>query len=390
MKRIGLYLSAKPDDGGAFQYNQAMLDAVLALPKDIFELIIAYSDERWKAYINNHSAATIEIKKTFFNRALAGAWEISGLPMSIWRNISRYFHPLTKKFVKTDCDLWIFPSQDPWTHRIPVPALGTILDLMHRYEARFDEVSSLYKQRERKYKNMCLWAKAVLVDSELGRHQVHESYGLSLNSIKVLPFTPPKYIYSTQVPLDFNDRYPLPKKYLFYPAHFWNHKNHQALVKAVAQLKPSLPDIAFVFVGSKKNGYESTVQLVRELNLADSITFLGHVPEQDIPELYRRARAMIMPTFFGPTNIPPLEAFVTGCPVAVSNIYAMPEQVGDAAILFDPNSDKEIINAIVQLWTNDGLCAQLTSRGFKQVKQYDQGSFSRRLHDIIHGILDTP
>ena len=82
-----------------------------------------------------------------------------------------------------------------------------------------------------------------------------------------------------------------------------------------------------------------------------------------MPEFYRRARAMVMPTFFGPTNIPPLEAFALGCPVAVSNIYGIPEQVGDAALLFDPNSVEEIADCIERLWQDDALCASLISKG---------------------------
>ena len=234
---------------------------------------------------------------------------------------------------------------------------------------------------------MCDWVMAVLVDSEVGKQQVHESYGMENARIKILPFIPPKYIYSDQTSAGFDKKYALPEKFIFYPAQFWEHKNHKALIKAVKKLITVVPDMKLVFVGSKKNGYKSALKLVNELKLVAHIIFLGYVPDKDMPELYRRARAMIMPTFFGPTNIPPLEAFVTGCPAAVSDIYGMPEQVGDAALLFNPNSDEEIAWTMQRLWTDNELCAKLSRAGQKQVKRWEQENFNQRLLTILRELL---
>ncbi len=96
---------------------------------------------------------------------------------------------------------------------------------------------------------------------------------------------------------------------------------------------------------------------------------------------------MIMPTFFGPTNIPPLEAFATGCPAAVSNIYAMPEQVGNAALLFDPNSDEEIAETLLSLWTDDELLARLIKQGYQKSQAWNQNTFNSEFKSIIKSIL---
>jgi glycosyltransferase involved in cell wall biosynthesis len=95
---------------------------------------------------------------------------------------------------------------------------------------------------------------------------------------------------------------------------------------------------------------------------------------------------MVMPTFFGPTNIPPLEAFATGCPAAVSNIYGMPEQIGEAALFFDPVSDAEISGALLRLWTDDALCEELSARGLTRLAQRDQDCFNQRLLSILRGL----
>ncbi len=132
------------------------------------------------------------------------------------------------------------------------------------------------------------------------------------------------------------------------------------MIKAAALLKDKIPDLRLVFVGSERNGYRSTRELAVNLGLEENIIFLGYMPDGEIPELYRRARALIMPTFFGPTNIPPLEALALGCPVGVSDIYAMREQLGDAALYFNPASVAEIAQTMERLWQDDSLCQELS------------------------------
>jgi glycosyltransferase involved in cell wall biosynthesis len=106
-----------------------------------------------------------------------------------------------------------------------------------------------------------------------------------------------------------------------------------------------------------------------------------------LPEFYRRARALVMPTFFGPTNIPPLEALSCGCPVAVSNIYAMPEQLGDAALYFDPASPSEIASALERLWRDDALCARLREQGQRRIASWTPAHFARRLKAVLDDVL---
>ena len=155
----------------------------------------------------------------------------------------------------------------------------------------------------------------------------------------------------------------------------------------MADLKKEFKDLNFVFVGSPYNGYRSTIALSKELNLMNNIKILGYVPDHDIPELYRRSRAMIMPTFFGPTNIPPLEAMTLGCPVAISDIFGIREQLGEAAIYFNPESIDEIKNIMKLLWTDDLLCRNLSKKGVIQSARWNQASFNKKFETIINRVL---
>ena len=119
----------------------------------------------------------------------------------------------------------------------------------------------------------------------------------------------------------------------------------------------------------------------------NNIIILGYVPDSEISELYQRARALIMPTFFGPTNIPPLEAIAVGCPVAVSDIYGMREQLGNAAIYFNPTSITEIMNTMKLLWLDDSVCKKLSQRGLVQASKWNQTGFNIKFECIIKSVL---
>jgi glycosyltransferase involved in cell wall biosynthesis len=76
-----------------------------------------------------------------------------------------------------------------------------------------------------------------------------------------------------------------------------------------------------------------------------------------------------------------------GCPVAVANNYAMPEQVGDAGMTFDPRSVNELADVIKILWTDDAVCRELSRRGLERSKLWTQEHFNRNLEQIVSTIL---
>ena len=391
MKRIGLYLGVDQSAGGMYQYNLSILEAVSALPRDAFAAVAFTTSSEWASLLSSRGIPEVFVRHGWMRRAFWKGWRSLRLPTAPARALSRLGDPLARKFLAQRCDLWLFPSLDPLAFEIPVRSLAAIHDLMHRYEAGFPEVSETgtYRLREWTYQNICGWSAGVLVDSDKGKEQAKDSYGLPEERIHVLPYIAPAYITDPPATIDISGKYGLPKKYLFYPANFWEHKNHRNLIEAIGRLKAELPDLSIVFVGSKKNGYDKVQKQIEKMALRDAVVVLGYVPDGEMAEFYRRARALVMPTFFGPTNIPPLEAFAVGCPVAVSGIYGIPEQVGDAALLFDPSSVEDIAQSIKLLWTDDDLCATLVGRGRKRAVAWGQEQFNDRLKGIIGYILGT-
>lgn len=387
MKKIGLFLEAPPHIGGTFQYCQTMIDAVAALPREQFSVVVGYSSEVWQDYLAPYdNLKTVHIPRGFWGRAFGFAWQLLRLPMGLWRKICPLFQPMAKALLREKCDLWIFPGQDARSFQIPVPALVSILDLMHRYKGRqFPESASSWQRliREPIYANMCRWAQGVLVVSEIDKQQVLEFYHPKEEQVHVLPMVPPRYIYRKEVPEDFDTRCPLPGKYLFYPAQFWEHKNHKNLVRAMAALKAELPDLKLVLAGSKKNAWDSVMVLIEELGVAGNIVILGYVPDAYMPELYRRARALVYASYYGPTNLPPLEALELGCPMALAEVTCMPDRIGDAALVFHQDSVEEMAACMRRLWIDDELCADLSERGEVRARTWRQPQFNAQLRNIV-------
>ena len=218
-----------------------------------------------------------------------------------------------------------------------------IHDLQHRLQPEFPEVSANgeWDGREYLFRNGARSATLLLADSEVGKEDVlnfYSEYGVTADQVKVLPFLPAHYLTQS---VDAAERkrvraaHHLPERYLYYPAQFWPHKNHQRIVEALALLKQRYDiEIPIVFTGTpsdpiRRHTYQRLISTARQCRIEHLVYSLGFVSNEDMSALYAEAVALVMPTFFGPTNIPVLEAWSLGCPVITSNIRGIREQVGD-------------------------------------------------------------
>jgi glycosyltransferase involved in cell wall biosynthesis len=120
-----------------------------------------------------------------------------------------------------------------------------------------------------------------------------------------------------------------------------------------------------------------------QAGIENDIQYLGYVPNHDISAIYAEATGLVMPTFFGPTNIPVLEAWSLGCPVLSSDIRGIREQIQSAGILVDPRSVESIADGIQKLWTENKLREELIRQGRSRLATYTPASYRKRLIDIL-------
>jgi glycosyltransferase involved in cell wall biosynthesis len=289
-------------------------------------------------------------------------------------------------------DLIIFPAGDAVACLVNSNVIGAIHDLMHRYERPLMESSGVfgYGYRENLFKSLLNSAKAILVDSLLGEQQIRESYENIKAKICILPFIAPDYIYlhpNNNESKLINSVEPL--KYIFYPAQFWIHKNHINLLRALKILKDRGIIIDLVLSGTKDRGYRSLTEYVRKNNLSNQVKFAGYISDHQLIDLYRNALALVMPTYYGPTNIPPIEAVLLGCPPIISNIYGMPEQFEDAALYFDPGNPGEIADRIESVIVNEEYREKIIKKGERIKGKFSQERFRNDIRDILQELLET-
>jgi glycosyltransferase involved in cell wall biosynthesis len=135
------------------------------------------------------------------------------------------------------------------------------------------------------------------------------------------------------------------------------------LLHALKLLRDGGSDYTLVLCGSDK-GNEAHVRAVAEsLGLTPHVRSLGFVPDDDLAALYGGAFALTFVSFFGPENLPPLEAFTVGCPVISSEYAGAREQLGDAALFVAPEDPQQIAAAVRELQGDAQLRATLIERG---------------------------
>src|SRR5207244_517877 len=121
----------------------------------------------------------------------------------------------------------------------------------------FPEAAGLGRRRyrQRYLQELLNRSMGILVDSEVGKQHVLDSFEAVPGKVFILPYVPPSYVYESRVSLDFDARYRLPEKFLFYPAQFWPHKNHLHLIDAMARVRESCSDIRLILAGSLEKEY---------------------------------------------------------------------------------------------------------------------------------------
>jgi glycosyltransferase involved in cell wall biosynthesis len=124
-------------------------------------------------------------------------------------------------------------------------------------------------------------------------------------------------------------------------------------------------------------------QTAENLGLSSQVHFLGFVPREDMIGLYRNALALTYVTFFGPENLPPLEAFALGCPVIASNVPGAQEQLGDAALLVDPKNEGDIAKGIKRLYEDSALRQKLIDRGLERAAKWNGEDWVKSVFTVL-------
>lgn len=157
------------------------------------------------------------------------------------------------------------------------------------------------------------------------------------------------------------NEYKLDFPYVLYVGSFAKRKNLSLLINAMNIVSQTFPEVRLILSG-KQSGKEDTV--LNELNIQHKMEVLSKPKtKNEISLLYNRAKMLVFPSLYEGFGLPVLEAMACGCPVIASNTTSLPEIVGDAGILVDPNDASALARQIIKVLKDSNLAIKMSESG---------------------------
>lgn len=230
-------------------------------------------------------------------------------------------------------------------------------------------------------------ADRIVTISQCSKRDLMDCYGLSAGKIAVIPPAVDHRVFNVNHDPESirgaRERFGIHGRYILSVGTLEPRKNLSRLVESFAILRRrAAEDCLLVIVGEKGWKYEQVFQAVRALGLEDKVRFLGYVPEPDLPLLYRGAELLAYPSLYEGFGVPILEAMACGCPVVCSNRSSMPEVIGDAGILVDPEDREAIAEAMGRVLSDPSLADAMRTRGWERAQRFRWDDSARMLLDL--------
>jgi glycosyltransferase involved in cell wall biosynthesis len=247
----------------------------------------------------------------------------------------------------------------------------------------------------------------VVVGAESTRRDVIELCGALPERVVTVPygvgeaFTPAP----SEAVAEFRRRKGLPEQFILFLSTLEPRKNIGLLIEAYGVLRDrwsrsdrkgrARPLPKLVIAGGKGWHFESLFTRVTQLDLTKDVLFAGYVPSEEVPWWHRSATLFVYPSIFEGFGLPVLEAMACGTPTITSNVSALPEVAGDAAILVDPNDAEGLVSAMERLLNDADLRRTLSTAGVRQASRFPWSRTAAETlgvyRDVLEGrILDEP
>jgi len=223
-------------------------------------------------------------------------------------------------------------------------------------------------------------AAHIITDSEFSRQDIAKRYGVGATRISVIPAaaaatfrrSPP------EATIKVLSRYGLKPGFVFAVGRLNRRKNLSRLIEACSLLRSrGMGRIQLVIAGKPDFGGQTLLAQARDRSQDGTVRWLGLLPDSDLPAFYSGAAAFVYPSLFEGFGLPILEAMACGAPVVASNRASMPELLGDAGLLIDPEDVELMADSIAQIINDRLLAAELSRRGLARSRQYSWAETAR-------------
>ena len=318
-----------------------------------------------------------------FHRPRAGG--VRGAVMRLLHPLARYIRaelstrawpevPISEGFHESlGCDVLHLPTQGFLL--CAMPTIYNPHDLQHLRFPQFFTASAL-SWRETIYPAGCHFAQTVVVGSQWIKDDVVRRYRVDPDKVQVIPEAAPSQAAPEPSPADLarvRATYGLQAPFVLFPGVTWPHKNHLRLLQALAHLREQRGLVLnLVCTGERYQPFWPRLEeAVRTLGLGGQVKFLGFVPDADLRAIYGTAACLALPSLYEASSLPIFEAWLDGVPVACSNAAALPQQVRDAGLLFDPTDVGAIAEAVATASLDTDARRGLQERGYARLKDFD-------------------
>jgi glycosyltransferase involved in cell wall biosynthesis len=305
----------------------------------------------------------------------------------------REFRAVLKRL---DCDLVHIPNLFSIPRALPCPYVMTVHDMLdHMSRAR--EQSGFWRSLHFSLtKRVLNGAERIFAVSNFTKSEIEKLFDVSSDRIEVVyNAIDERFMAGHASAADrelIAQRYQVTYPFLLYAGRISPHKNVVRMIEAFSALKTELerdglfPDLKLIIIGDDLSGNPDLRRTVVRAGVQNDVRFLGFIPIEVLRIFYDEAKIFVFPSLYEGFGLPPLEAMVHGTPVVTSNVSSLPEVVGNAAVLVNPENVFEIMRALHRVLTDKALRDRMKERGCQQAAKFSWDASVRRILGVYRQI----
>lgn len=297
---------------------------------------------------------------------------------------------------RLECDLVHIPHLFWMPRVLPCPYVMTVHDLlehMSRAKGKSGLRRSLHYQLTRR---VLKGAARIFAVSQFSKSEIEKLFGIPSRKIEVVyNAIDERFLHGHASTADrqlIAERYLVTYPFLLYAGRISPHKNLVRIIEAFSALRGELekegkfPDLKLIIIGDDLSGHPDLRRTVIRSGVQNDVRFLGFVPIEILRIFYDVANVFLFPSLYEGFGLPPLEAMAHGTPVVTSNISSLPEVVGKAAVLVNPENVFEIMRATHRVLVDQTLRDKLKQRGYEQVRCFSWEDSVRRILKVYEEV----
>jgi glycosyltransferase involved in cell wall biosynthesis len=297
-----------------------------------------------------------------------------------------------------DCDLVHIPNLFSVPRGLPCPYVMTVHDMLEHMSRAREQSGfwrSLYFQTT---KRVLAGAARIFAVSNFTRNEIEKLFDIPPERIEVVYNAIDERFLRGHASSADRDliarRYQVTYPFLLYAGRVSPHKNVVRMIEAFSALKTELgrdqayPDLKLIIIGDDLSGNPDLRRTVVRSGVQNDVRFLGFIPIEVLRIFYDEAKVFVFPSLYEGFGLPPLEAMVHGTPVVTSNVSSLPEVVGNAAVLVNPENVFEIMRALHRVLTDQSLRKRMKERGYQQAAHFSWETSVRRILEAYGQVVN--